>query len=859
MMPSRLEKLARMDVSEIAWRARQGARNAVDRACASVAAPRWRRADLLGVLSHDERLAPVRDAAAAHRWIEAHTALTHLFASEPQRFVIAPAARRDVVGRIRALFPNAARDAAARADRIVAGEHDLLGYRGLRFPRRPGSIPSRSDWHFDPVHDRTAPFAFWSAVRFLSPACGDHKIIWELNRHQRWLVLGRAYWLTAERRYRDLVVTELASWLDANPPLMGMNWASMLELAFRSLSWIWTAHFFADEADDQSPWLVDLIVGLDRQLSHIARNLSHYFSPNTHLLGEALALYVSGRAVPWLAAAGRYERIGRTVLLQEITRQIAGDGGHREQSTHYHRYALDFYLLALAVARITEDPAAAAFEDAAARLGLAARLLASQRGLLPHLGDDDGGSTWPLAGRAVDDIRDSLAIASILTRQPALRIGPQPEETCWLLGHSALWPADDRSGLTPALNRTPTRNASVDSAHDPIASAALPETGYYVSRSADGDHLIVDAGPHGYQNAGHAHADALSLVFTVRGLPLLIDPGTGCYTVDPAVRDRFRSSALHNTLTIDARSQSTPGGPFHWHSAANGAARRWRTNAGFDYFEGTHDGYRRMSHRRHVLALHGDLLVVADLVSASPGDTAAHRADVHWHIDPRWAAKVSGRRATFGTMGERIELVTPHGLVELFAGDESGLGWHAPIYGRLEPSATVRISHTSSAPFWMAAVFGLNAANPVADVETLPVWSEAGVLAHSLALRISRASGTDYLLLADPTDTSDVHSRGWRLAEFETDAAMLFGRTGADGRLTRAAIVDGTRLRCGSGSRVSLMLPAPAPHLHLDLLGDEARLSGPSRGARVLVESQMVPVALERRSIARGRAAGRSR
>jgi Heparinase II/III-like protein/Heparinase II/III N-terminus len=842
MMHGRLEKLGRMDVSEIAWRARQGARNAVDRARAAVVAPRWRRADVLGTLSQDERLAPIRDAAAAQRWIEAHAALARLLASEPQRFVIAPSARRDVVGLVRAQFPNAARDAAARADRIVAGEHDLLGYRGLRFPPLPGSEPSCPDWHLDPVHGRTAPIAFWSKVPFLSSEYGDHKIIWELNRHQHWLVLGRAYWLTGERRYRDLVVNELTSWLDANPPLMGMNWASMLELAFRSLSWIWTANFFADEVEDESPWLVDLIVGLDRQLSQIARNLSRYFSPNTHLLGEAIALYVSGRTLPWLAAAARYERIGRSVLLGEIKRQIAGDGGHRERSTHYHRYALDFFLLALTVARITEDPAATAFEDAAARLGFAARLLASDRGFLPHFGDDDGGSTWPLAGRAVDDIRDSLAVASVLTRQPNLRIGPLPEEACWLLAHPSLWPAE----------------GNTDQAREPIGSAALPETGYYVSRSAEGDHLVVDAGPHGYQNAGHAHADALSLTFTVRGLPLLIDPGTGCYTVDPAVRDRLRSSALHNTLTIDAQSQSTPRGPFHWHTAANGVARRWRTNAGFDYFEGTHDGYRRISHRRHILALHGDLLVIADLIAAAPGDTAAHRADVHWHVDPRWAASVSGRRATFRTMGERIELVTPHGLVELFAGDESGLGWHAPIYGRLEPSATVRISHTSSAPFWMATVFGLNAANPVADVETLPVWAEAGVLTHSLALRISRAAGTDYLLLADPADAADVHSRSWRLAEFETDAAMLFGRIGANGRLTRAAIVDGARLRCGGGSRVAVTLPAPAPHLHLDLFGDEARLSGPPRGARVLVGSQMVPVAVERRSMARGRAAGRS-
>jgi hypothetical protein len=837
---TRLEKLARMDVDELVWRARAAARTAFDRARAAVTRPRWQRTDVLDVLSRDDRLQPVRDRVAAGRWLDAHAALGRLIASEPQRFVIAPAARHDVVARVLARFPNASRDAAARAGRVAAGEYDLLGYRGLRFVR-PGAAAAGPDWHLDPVHGRMAPFRFWSAVPYLDAAFGDHKIIWELNRHQHWLLLGRASWLTGERGYRAIVVSELASWMDANPPLMGTNWASMLELAIRSLSWVWAAHFFADDPGDDSPWLVDLVLGLDRQLKQIERNLSLYFSPNTHLLGEALALYVCGRTLPWLAAAPRYEQLGRTVLLQEIARQLAGDGGHRERSAHYHRYTLDFYLLALAVARITGDPAATPFEDAAARLGFAARLLADDRGLLPRLGDDDGGSTWPLTGRAVDDIRDSLAVASVLTRQPDLRIGSLPEEACWLMSHPSLWPADDFAGHAPA----------------PIGSAALPETGYYVSRSAEGDHLVVDAGAHGYQNGGHSHADALSLAFTVRGLPLLIDPGTVSYTVDPGVRDRMRSSALHNTVTLDGRSQSTPRGPFHWQSAASGVAHRWRTNAGFDYFDGSHDGYHALEHRRHVLALHGDLLVVADLVTAAPSGGAAHRADVHWHVDPRWETTVAGRRATFRALGERIELVTLHGLVELFAGDESGLGWHSPVYGRLEPSSTVRISHTSSAPFWMVTVFGLNAANPIADVESVPVWAEAGVLKHSLGLRLSRADTTDHMLLADAAAAA-ADSRSWRLGEFETDAAMLFCRTDVKGRLTRAALVDGSRLRCACGSRVAVTLRSPAAHLHLDLSGEEARLSGPSWAASVMVGSQPMPVAVERRSTARGRAAGRS-
>ncbi|HZW72964.1 MAG TPA: alginate lyase family protein, partial [Caldimonas sp.] len=363
------------------------------------------------------------------------------------------------------------------------------------------------------------------------------------------------------------------------------------------------------------PWIVDLLLALDRQLSHIEQNLSYYFSPNTHLLGEALALYVCGRALPLLQRSPDREAAGRRVLLDEARRQIAADGGHCERSTHYHRYTLDFYLLALTIARITDDPAAPDFERTAVLLADAARVLADDRGELPLIGDDDGGMLFPIAGRAPADIRDSLTVAAALLGRPHLRVGPPPEEAYWLLAHPSLARALD---TTPSATRGPVR------------SAALRDTGYYVARSKRGDHLVIDGGMHGYLNGGHAHADALSLTLTVAGVPLLVDPGTGAYTIDQALRDRLRSSQMHNTLVVDGRSQSIGKGPFSWKTMARSRVRTWTTHPAFDYFEGTHDGYWPIEHRRHVLAVHGDLLVVADLVT---GD-GTHTASVHWHVDP---------------------------------------------------------------------------------------------------------------------------------------------------------------------------------------------------------------------------------
>jgi len=736
-----LSRLARMEVGEIRWRAKAAARIALDRLRLSRTVPAWDRRELAPALAADPSLTGIRDALTEGDWRSAHRALGLHIAFTPQRFALAASNHSTLAPAIHERFPHALAHATARADNLLAGRYDLLGYRDLTFPDGRGAV----DWHLDPVHGCHAPQGFWSDVPYLDPKCGDHKIIWELNRHQHWLALGRAFWLTGDVRYRQRFLLELSSWLDANPPLTGINWASMLELGFRCISWTWALAFFADlSATDEEPWIVDLLLALDKQLTHIEQNLSYYFSPNTHLLGEALALYVCSRALPLLRCSPEREDLGRRVLLDEARRQIASDGGHVERSTHYHRYTLDFYLLALIVSRITGDPAAAEFERAVLRLTEAARLLADDEGMLPQIGDDDGGMLFPVAGRPPRDIRDSLAAASVLLKRPDLRIGELPEEAYWLLAHPSF-----AIGQSLQERRRGNRGRGAK-------SAALRETGYYISRSGRGDHLLIDGGVHGYLNGGHAHADALSLTLTVAGVPLLVDPGTGAYTIDQPLRDRLRSSQMHNTLVVDDRSQSMAKGPFSWSTVARSRVRRWKTHKLFDYFEGVHDGYHPIEHRRHVLTRRGDLMVVADLVTGQ----GVHTASVHWHVDPRWRVGVHESAVTFATSDAQCQLVVPRGQVERFNADaHTGLGWQAPVYGSVQPSTSLRVTHRDELPFWMVSVFGLARANAVVEVEFLPVSAEAGVLAKPLPVRILRQSPIDYVAFAEsPND------RTWRTA-----------------------------------------------------------------------------------------------
>src|SRR6185436_11734371 len=218
------------------------------------------------------------------------------------------------------------------------------------------------------------------------------------------------------------------------------------------------------------------------------------------------------------------------ILQREIGRQIHPDGGHAEASTHYQRYTLDIYLCALLSAtRAGDAEGVASFGEVVPRLADFTRTMADDEGVLPLIGDDDGGMLWPIAGRACRDVRDSLALAASLLGRPDLAPWGIQEEVLWVGG----------AALAESLEAASTQTAGVP-------SRAFRDTGYIVARGGDGSHAVLDAGRHGYQNGGHAHADALAVTLSLEGRPLLVDPGTATY-MDRTVRDEMRGTRSHNT------------------------------------------------------------------------------------------------------------------------------------------------------------------------------------------------------------------------------------------------------------------------------------------------------------------------
>jgi hypothetical protein len=126
----------------------------------------------------------------------------------------------------------------------------------------------------------------------------------------------------------------------------------------------------------------------------------------------------------------------------------------------------------------------------------------------------------------------------------------------------------------------------------------------------------------------------------------------------------------------------------------------------------------------------------------------------------------------------------------------------------------VAITHEGAAPFWIVSVFDLNPLDPVLDATFLPVWAEAGAVAHAAGLRIDRRGSIDFALFAEPS--ADARRPVWRVAELETDAVFLQCSLGPSGQITRLALVDGSFVR-GSGRRaLGIGLGKVVPALYLD-------------------------------------------
>ena len=586
-------------------------------------------------------------------------------------FFFAPESIEDILKELQARIPGYADGIVAQADRICRHSFDMLGYTELDYG-------SPINWHLDAVHGKQAPRKLFHRIRYLDFAeVGDSKVTWEINRHQHLVTLAKAYRLTGNQRYADEILRQWRDWREANPYPVGINWASSLEAAFRSLAWLWTFHLLKGAAglpEIRQEWLR----GFALHGRHIERYLSTYFSPNTHLLGEGVGLFFLGILCPELTSAKHWQTLGWEIVLRESERQVQADGFHFEQSTYYHVYALDCFLHAAVLAIVNGIAIPQQFEGTIEKmLGVLCRL--GRYGPPPSFGDDDGGRLFDPRRNRREHLLDPLSTGAILFQRGDLKFaaGSLREETIWLLGVEGIRQWDELEASPPDSNSHGN------------------ESGFYpFPANIQKCQLVFDAGPLGAGSGGHGHADALSVCLQAQGHALLIDPGTYQYIGPNDDRDLFRGTAIHNTLRVDAHDQAEPASPFSWKQLTRSTVDGAVHGEGFDLLVGSHDGYQRLAqpviHRRHVISLRNGIYLVRDVVEG----TGRHQIDISWHLGDGLQMEMENvYRMKGASLGLAVLPVAGHGWKEDVRRDS----W-SPAYGLKAPMTVLNFGRVCEVP-----------------------------------------------------------------------------------------------------------------------------------------------------------------
>ncbi len=207
-------------------------------------------------------------------------------------------------------------------------------------------------------------------------------------------------------------------------------------------------------------------------------------------------------------------------------------------------------------------------------------------------------------------------------------------------------------------------------------TAFFPDSGLWIVTRGN-LHLVADAGPFGRGSGGHSHSDTLSLVLRIGADELLIDSGTYSYLGDPAARERFRSSAAHNTVRAAGFDQATPAGPFRWTDKPT-----VRVIEQTEHVLEAECVARAFTHRRR-FELGADSLVITDFIEGpSPFEQ-------FWHFGVTVQLIEPGKYR----LGSSAELV-----ISTAAEAHLESGWRSKTYGRKEAVPVLRVTLSGAGP-----------------------------------------------------------------------------------------------------------------------------------------------------------------
>ncbi len=441
----------------------------------------------------------------------------------------------------------------------------------------------------------------------------------------------------------------LENWIKNNPQGTHPAWEPYTA-SLRIVNWV--AFMLGRSAPKRLPthWLDSLYeqtLWLERNDErHILAN--HYFE-NIKALLFAGVFFQGSNATRWLNR-------GKRLLLEQLSEQFLDDGGHYERSPHYHALMLENLLDLLNLSKSNSGILGVDVETALENC--------VERGLafLHRITTPDG--TVPLLNDSVKNAAPSVA--------------------------KLYEYAGNLYDIKPPYHT------------NEIELINEPDSGLYGYRRK-GDMLLIDCGDIGpdYQ-PGHTHCDFLSFELMLDGQMLVVDSGVYEYQAGK-MRSYVRSTAAHNTVSVDGQEQSEIWGEFRVARRAEKLqADIAHTEDGCIEFRGSYSGFPqvagRITHQRKILCEfkdNGDSFVINDLIQGK----GIHRIDsfLHFHPDIELIEKEAGRWSLVLENRVVAQVTIMHSQEQQIS-TRIESGWYCPEFGIRQENKSLIISTTTDLP-----------------------------------------------------------------------------------------------------------------------------------------------------------------
>ena len=437
------------------------------------------------------------------------------------------------------------------------------------------------DWEFNPTDN------------------GYREWPWQLNRHEEWLNLARAYRITKDKKYVDAFVELFESWLEqAIAPPVGTSgyetvcWRT-IECGIRQgLKWPEIIHSFYDALPDNA--LVDWVKSVWEHANRLYNdNTGQHWMSNWFLMELNGLMHIS-IIYPFFKDSQKWFDFCMDSFMRCIDLQIYPDGAQFELTTDYQYVTILNYIKPIKLCSGYGKSVPKKMLDAVEKtLMFYVRFMRPDR-KSPCIND---GSFM--------DVKKVIKLSEGLFENNAY--------FKWVLGKEADEPKEKSYVFEyPGL--------------------ATLRSGY----GSDDSFVFFDGGVFG---TGHQHEDKLSLTFFADGYQTLCEGNSYAYDDSP-MRKYVRSTFAHNTGCVDGMGQNRRK-DYKWDGAITEKSNlKFHLTDELDALSAVYDeGYgenadKIATHRRNVYYVkkHKNLnpfLIVCDRFDGS----SEHSYEIMWHLD----------------------------------------------------------------------------------------------------------------------------------------------------------------------------------------------------------------------------------